>query len=118
MGPHGFAAAFFAIVIAVWLGALAVIGAATRLPDSADGTMVAVFAPWKPTDQALAAVVAADGYPLRPMADGAAWVVYGEGAGFVGRLRRAGAWAAFAEIPLDLGPALVGCVGMVIRPRS
>lgn len=104
---HGFALAFFGVVLAVWLGLMTVSLRQAALPEETDGMVLAVFPLGTPDDAAFSAMVRAGGEPVRPTWLGFAWVARGREAGFVGRLKDEGAVAAFGELPV--GPALGGC---------
>ena len=74
----------------------------------AAGTMVTVFPPGFDEADALAAVVRADGLPVRTTWLGNVWVVHGPAPGFAGRVREEGAWLALAAVPFEPG-LLGGC---------
>lgn len=95
-------------VLAVWAGFMAVALDDAALPAESDGIVLAVFPPGAAEEATFAAVVRAGGQPVRQTWLGFAWVVRGEGEGFVGRLQAEGAWAAYGTIPVA-GPALGGC---------
>ncbi len=107
---HGFALAFGGVILAVWLGVMAVSLRQAALPEETDGLVLAVFPPGPPDDAAFTAMVNAGGEPVRPTWLGFAWVARGREAGFVGRLKSEGALAAFGELPV--GPALGGCAAV------
>lgn len=88
------------------------------LPPDEHGIVVAVFPPGLGDETAVfGAVVAAGGRPLRGSWFGNVWTVAGDEPGFVGRLKDAGAWAAFA--PGIFSPvALGGCFSAPLPPAS
>lgn len=97
-----------AVVAAGWLMFTGVAVSRAVLPDTAQGLVLAAF-PWRADDDAVfAAVVGAGGQPLRRTWLPNVWVAAGDDPGFVGRLRAAGAWATFGEVPVGL-PQLGGC---------
>lgn len=104
---HGFALALFGVVVAVWLGAMAVSLKQAALPAETDGLVLAVFRPGTSDHEAFGAMVRAGGEPVRATWLGFAWVARGREPGFVGRLNAEGALGAFGEVPL--GPTLGGC---------
>jgi hypothetical protein len=69
-----------------------------------------------PEADAFVAVVRAGGEPARPTWLGFAWVAHSPDSGFVGRLEREGALAAFGELPLA-PVVLVGCAVMSVDDR-
>ncbi len=82
--------------LGLWLVVMAVALPLAALPDSAGGRVLAVFPPGLPAEQRLLAIAAADGLPVLPLLGGLAWLAESESDSFVGRLKAAGAWAAFA----------------------
>ena len=109
--PHRFALGLLLAVLAIWAGAMAVTARQAALPDDRGGRMVVLFPLDWPEDRAFAAILAAEGYPLGRAFLGRLWVARAEDRGFVGRLKDAGALAAFdsfAFAPLPLG----GCVSL------
>ena len=94
-------------VVVASLAAMAVAMRAAALPDEASGTMLAVFEPGTGEDQIFARLVAAGGTPIRPTWLPFVWVVAGEGPGFVGEIRAAGALGAYGELPFS--PQIAGC---------
>ena len=105
---HGLAVALLAAVLFAWAGLVALVVRAADLPPKAAGTMVAVFPPGFDEADALAAVVRADGLPVRTTWLGNVWVVHGPAPGFAGRVREEGAWLALAAVPFEPG-LLGGC---------
>lgn len=105
---HRLALGLLAATVAVWAVLLALSLRAAALPDAASGTLLVLFPPSLGEERALAAIVGAGGLPVRRTALGPVWVARGEGGGFVGRLRAAGALAALPDLPF--GPGLGGCV--------
>ncbi len=109
---HGLAVAFFAVVLVVWAGMMGLSLRQAALPEETDGLMLAVFRPGTTEVEAFGAMVQAGGDPVRSTWLGFAWVTRGLEPGFVGRLKRQGAIAAFGELPV--GPALGGCAAMPV----
>lgn len=104
---HGLAAALLGGILLVWAGLMGLSLQRAALPDTTDGMMLAVFSPGTSDAEAMAAMVRAGGEPVRSTWLGFAWVARGVEPGFVGRLKREGALAAFGELPV--GPTLGGC---------
>jgi len=109
--PHRLALAAALTVLIGWAAAMLWVLRDAALPDTASGTVLAVFQPRMDGEAILAAVVRAGGRPLRPLWPGNVWVVNGAEAGFVRRLRARGAVAAYGEMPM--GPVLAGCFAYV-----
>ena len=107
--PHRFALGLLLAVLAIWAGVMAVTLRQAALPDDRGGRMVVLFPLDWPEDRAFTSILAAEGYPLRRSFLGRLWVVRAEDRGFVGRLKDAGALAAFDSFAFDLVP-LGGCV--------
>ncbi|MCC7272647.1 MAG: hypothetical protein IT561_08265 [Alphaproteobacteria bacterium] len=109
--PHRLALGIAAGLLALWAASFALLLHAAALPPARSGTVLVLFPPRFGAIEAFAAIAAADGTPVR-----ATWLpnfvlADGPDPGFVGRLRAAGALAAYS--PFDLGPALVdGCTGL------
>lgn len=97
-----------AVVAVGWAGFTGVAVQRAALPESAGGMMLAAFPVGSDDDDVFAAVTAAGGMPVRRTWFPGAWVVASDDAGFVGRLKTAGAWAAFSEAPVGL-PTIGGC---------
>jgi hypothetical protein len=94
-------------VVVVWAAVLAVILRVGALgPDDA-GKVFVVFLPGTVPAEAFAAIVGAGGEPVRAALGDWAWIAHAEDAGFVGRLERNGALAAFRGAPVGL--SLAGC---------
>ena len=85
-------------VLAVWTGFMALALNHAALPPESDGMVLAVFPPGTPETAGFAALVRAGGEPVRQTWLGFAWIARGEGEGFVGRLHREGALAAYGSI--------------------
>ena len=81
--------------LGLWLLVMAVALPLAALPESAGGRVLVVFPPALPAEQRLLAIAAADGRPVLPMLGGLAWITESDTGGFVGRLKSAGAWAAY-----------------------
>jgi hypothetical protein len=94
-------------VVALWAAVLAVILRVAALGPEDGGKVFVVFPPATAPAEAFAAIVAAGGEPVRAALGDWAWIVHGEGPGFVGRLERRGALAAFRGAPVGL--SLAGC---------
>ena len=92
---------------AVWLVVVAVVLRAGALGPDESGKLLVVFPPGTAPADAFGAIVAAGGEPLRPALGGWGWIAHADGTGFVGRLRSAGALAAFRGAPAGL--AVAGC---------
>ena len=88
---------------ALWVGFLGFGIYDQSLPRTASGRMAVVFPPWWPGSRAIAAVGAADGRIVDAASVGFVWMVSGDGPALVGRLRAAGALAAFHP------PGAIGC---------
>jgi hypothetical protein len=101
--------------LGLWLAALAVALPIAALPDEAGGRVLVVFPPSLTPDDRLLAILAAEGRPVLPRAGELAWLAESETAGFVGRLKQAGALAAF---PPDLFAVLPqgGCFYISVHP--
>ncbi|BBK39848.1 hypothetical protein STAQ_49260 [Allostella sp. ATCC 35155] len=112
MRPHRMAMAVAGVVLAGWgIGAVALLTFGALPPERA-GTVAVLFPPATDGLAALAAVAAADGALVRTTALPNVVIADGREPGFVGRLRAAGAIAAYP--PLDIGFVMVGgCTGQV-----
>lgn len=104
---HKFALTFFAGVILVWLGAMALIMREGRLPPEATGTMLAVFNPSTTQDEIFAKLVNAGAKPIRETSFGFIWVVTGDEMGLSGRLHAQGSIGNYRNLPLS--PTIAGC---------
>ncbi len=100
--------------LGLWLVVMAVALPLAALPDSAGGRVLAVFPPGLPAEQRLLAIAAADGLPVLPLLGGLAWLAESESDSFVGRLKAAGAWAAFAPQTFAVLPD-GGCFYISVR---
>jgi|JI10StandDraft_1071094.scaffolds.fasta_scaffold196349_3 hypothetical protein len=110
--PHRLAAGLAAAVVAVWAAGAALLLAAGALPPDRAGTVAVLFPPTTDGMAAFAAVAAADGALVRTTLLPNLVIADGREAGFVGRLRQAGAIAAYP--PLDIGFAMIGgCTGLL-----
>jgi hypothetical protein len=94
-------------VAVLWVAVLAVIVRGAALGPDAGGKMFVVFPPGTQPAAAFAAIVTAGGEPVRRALGDWGWIAHGDGAGFVGRLERNGALAAFRGAPAGL--SLAGC---------
>ncbi len=113
---HGYALAFAGVVLLVWLGVMGVSLRQAALPEETSGLMLAVFPPGTSDNAAFTAMVNAGGEPVRSTWLGFAWVARGRESGFVGRLKRAGALAAYGELPV--GPMLGGCAVVSVDDKQ
>lgn len=82
-------------LLGLWLAAMAVALPLAALPESAGGRVVVVFPPGLASEARLLAIAGADGRPVLPLLGGRLWLAEAEAPGFVGRLKAAGAWAAY-----------------------
>jgi hypothetical protein len=94
-------------VVLVWLALVLLVVRGAALGSDAAGKVFVVFPPGIARAAAFEAIVAAGGEPLRPALGGWSWIAHADDRGFVGRLRAAGALAAFRGAPAGL--ALAGC---------
>ncbi len=107
---HGFALKLFASVIALWLTAMFVLMRHSALPDVASGTMLVVFNPGTPKDNAFATIIKSGAAPVRETAFGFIWVVTSTEPGLAGRLVANGALGAYRDLPIN--PTIAGCVAV------
>ena len=107
---HRFALGFFASVLVLWLGAMAVLMRASALPPEASGIMLAVFELGTSPDDIFARLTAANARPIRPTTFGFIWIVAGDEAGLAGRLKANGAIGAYRELPIS--PTIAGCFAL------
>jgi hypothetical protein len=102
-------------VAVLWVVVLAAVLRGAALGPDAGGTMFVVFPPATAPAEAFAAIVGAGGEPVRPALGDWGWIVHADAAGFVGRLERNGALAAFRGAPAGL--SLTGCFAWALdRP--
>lgn len=100
------------MVLAGWAVGGAALLTFGALPPERTGTVAVLFPPATDGRAALAAVAAADGALVRTTVLPNIVIADGRAPGFVGRLRAAGAIAAYP--PLDIGFVMVGgCTGQV-----
>ena len=112
----GLAIALMAGVALAWLAVMLVVLRLSALAPEESGKVFAVFPPGTSERQAFDAIVAAGGAPLRTVLGEWGWIAHDEAAGFVGRLRAAGALAAFRGAPGGL--SLAGCFAFIAdQPR-
>lgn len=112
MRPHRMAIAVAGVVLTGWIIGAAALLAFGALPPERAGTVAVLFPPATDGLAALAAVAAADGALVRTTALPNLVIADGREPGFVGRLRAAGAIAAYP--PLDIGLVMIGgCTGQV-----
>jgi hypothetical protein len=108
---HRFAITVFASVLALWLVAMFIVMRQSALPADATGTMLVVFEPGTPKDQAFATIMSAGAKPIRETAFGFIWVVTSDETGMVGKLKAYGALGAYRDLPIN--PTIAGCVAVV-----
>lgn len=109
--PHRLAAGIAGGVLAAWGAGTVLLLTAGALPPERAGTVAVLFPPATDGMAALAAVAAADGALVRTTVLPNLVIADGREPGFVGRLRQAGALAAYP--PLDIGfPTIGGCTGL------
>jgi hypothetical protein len=112
----GLAISLMAGVALAWLALMLVVLRLSALAPEEGGKVFAVFPPGISERQAFGAIVAAGGAPLRTVLGGWGWIAHDDAAGFVGRLRDAGALAAFRGAPGGL--SLAGCFAFIAdQPR-
>jgi hypothetical protein len=87
-------------VLALWLGAMAAVLAAAEGEDASAGELLALL-PGRGEAGAIAAAAAAEGVVMRATVVPGLYAVYGEGPGFAGRLRAAGASRVWPPDLLD-----------------
>jgi hypothetical protein len=107
---HRFALSLFAGILAAWLIAMFILMRQSALPAEASGTMLVVFEPGTPAEQAFAAIINAGARPIRETAFGFIWVVNGNQSGLAGNLRSHGALGSYRELPIN--PTIAGCVAI------
>lgn len=99
-----------------WLALMLVVLRLSALAPEDSGKLFVVFPPGTSENAAFAAIVAAGGAPLRGVLGGWGWIAHDDAPGFVGRLRQAGALAAFRGAPGGL--SLSGCFAFIAdQPR-
>jgi hypothetical protein len=108
---HRFALSLFAGVIAAWLVVMFVLMRQAALPADATGTMLVVFDPGTPKDQAFATIINAGAKPVRETSFGFIWVVNGSEAGLAGKLESLGALGSYRELPIN--PTIAGCIAVI-----
>ncbi len=107
---HRFAISLFLGVIAAWLAVMLVVMRHSALPPEATGTMLVVFEPSTPRDQAFAVLINAGAKPIRETAFGFIWVVTGSEMGLAGKLEAFGALGSYRELPIN--SSIAGCVAI------
>lgn len=113
--PHRIALKILLLFLALWLAAMAIALPQAALDDADSGLVLAVFPGDLPEDRNLLSVAAADGRPIRSLLGGRLWLAQSDSPGFVGALKAAGAWAAFApEILIGLPQG--GCFYISVHP--
>ncbi|MGF1628456.1 MAG: hypothetical protein ACFCUT_03200 [Kiloniellaceae bacterium] len=106
--------------LGLWLAVMAIALPLAALPESAGGRVLAVFPPTLGADARLLAIAEADGRPVMSFLDGLVWLTEPaddrSGApGFVGRLKAAGAWAAYHPDSFAVLPQ-GGCFYISVHP--
>ncbi len=94
-------------VLVLWLGAMAAVLAVAEGEDASAGELLALL-PGRGEAGAIAATAAADGVLMRATVVPGLYAVFGEGPGFAGRLRAAGASRVWPPDLLD-ALSLGGC---------
>ncbi len=107
---HRFALTLFTSVLVVWLAGMMILMRHSALASDATGTMLVVFNPGTPKDQAFTAIVNAGAKPIRETSFGFIWVVTGNDAGLAGKLEQNGALGAYRDLPIS--PTIAGCVAI------
>ncbi|WP_340118327.1 hypothetical protein [Pelagibius sp. 7325] len=102
------------LFLALWLAVMAVALPLASLPEEAAGRVLVAFPPGQSPDARLLAIAAAGGRPVLPMLGGRAWLAEAQEPGFVGRLKAAGAWAAFRPATFAVLPG-GGCFYISVR---
>ena len=109
--PHRVALGLAGGVLVLWAAVAGALLALGTLPPHRSGTVAVLFPPTTDGMGALAAIAAADGRLVRATFLPNLVVADSDEPGFVGRLRTAGAIAAYP--PLDIGFAMIGgCTGL------
>jgi len=106
--------------LALWVVTMAVALPLGALPENAGGRVLAVFPPSLGPDARLLAIVEAEGRPVLGFLGGLVWLTEPaddkSGApGFVGRLKAAGAWAAYHPDTFAVLPQ-GGCFYISVHP--
>jgi len=83
------------LFLGLWIAVMAVALPLASLPEDAAGRVLVAFPPALSPDARLLAIARAGGRPVLPMAGERVWLAEADDPGFVGRLKAAGAWAAF-----------------------
>jgi hypothetical protein len=104
---HRLAALLALVILALWLGGMAIAVHAARLPNEATGPMLVVFEPGTAREDMLARIVTAGARPIRETWLGFVWVVSGEEPEASGRLLSQGAIGTYRELPV--AASLAGC---------
>ena len=111
---HGLPLVLLVITLVFWAGFMAFVIREAMLTDAASGTVVAVFPPGRTIAENYAGVLRAEGLVFQSAWFDSIWVVRSERTGFVGRLKKQGAWAAF---PADtIQPVILG--GCFLAPST
>lgn len=107
---HGFALKLAGAIVGAWLLLMGLVLHQAALPPEGSGIVIAVFPTGTDSTTAATASTAAGARILSATWFDNMLVVENETAGFVGRLREAGAIAAFRNVSFA-GLSFVGCVG-------
>lgn len=107
---HGFALKLAGAILGVWLLLMGVVLYQAALPPEGSGIVIAVFPPGTDSTTVATASAATGARILSTTWFDNMLVVDDESAGFAGRLRDAGAIAAFRNVSFA-GLSFVGCVG-------
>jgi hypothetical protein len=107
---HRFALTLFASVLGLWLIGMMILMRQSALAPEATGTMLVVFNPGTPKDQAFAAIINSGAKPIRETTFGFIWVVTGNAVGMAGKLQQNGALGAYRDLPIS--PTIAGCVAV------
>ncbi len=108
---HRFALTLFAAVLGLWLAGMMILMRQSALPQDATGTMLVVFNPGTPKEQAFATIVNSGAKPIRETSFGFIWVVTGETPGLAGKLEQNGALGSYRDLPINA--TIAGCVAIV-----
>ena len=111
---HSLPLVLLMVTLVFWAGFMALVIRDAMLSDTTSGTVVAVFPPDRATHENYASILHAEGLIFQSAWFDTIWVVRSERAGFVGRLKQQGAWAAF---PADtFQPIILG--GCFLAPGT
>lgn len=105
---HGLALVLVASLLLLWLGVFGWVLHDAALPDTATGTVLAVFPLDRLPHEIYTAILQAGGGVAQNTWFDTIWLVQSDEAGFVGRLKAGGAWEVFAPQNLQ-SVTLGGC---------